>query len=77
MKETVQVDVRHEEPEVGDMYMLCSDGLNGMITDADIRRIMIENREDLEAGTEKLIQAANAGGGNDNITVVIVEVVGK
>lgn len=77
MKETVQVDVIHEDPEVGDIYMLCSDGLNGMITDADIRRIMIENRDDLEAGTEKLIQAANAGGGNDNITVVIVEVIGK
>jgi len=77
MKETVQVDVHHEDPEVGDLYMLCSDGLNGMITDADIRRIMIENREDLEAGTEQLIQAANAGGGNDNITVIIVEVIGK
>ncbi len=77
MKETVQVDVQHEEPEPGDLYLLCSDGLNGMITDEDIRRIMIENREDLEKGCEDLIQAANDGGGNDNVTVVLVEVLEK
>lgn len=77
MKETVQVDVAHEEPEVGDLYMLCSDGLNGMITDADIRRIMSENRNNLEECCNTLIQAANDGGGNDNITVVVVEIVDK
>ena len=75
MKETVQVDVAHEEPEVGDLYLLCSDGLNGMVTDADIRRIMIENRNDLEKCCNALIQAANEGGGNDNVTVVLVEIV--
>lgn len=77
MKETVQVDVHQEEPEVGDIYLLCSDGLNGMVTDAAMRTILIENRKDLEAGAEQLIQAANAGGGTDNITVILVEVTGK
>lgn len=77
MKETVQVDVKHDEPEPGDLYLLCSDGLNGMITDADIERILIANRNNLEAGCEKLIEAANAGGGTDNCTVVIVEVLSK
>ncbi len=75
MKETVQVDVRHDEPEEGDLYMLCSDGLNGMITDEKIREVMLEHRDDLEACCEELIQAANDGGGNDNVTVVCVEVV--
>jgi len=77
MKETVQVDVAHEEPEVGDLYLLCTDGLNGMVKDSDIERILVENRNNLEAGCEKLIEAANAGGGTDNCTVIIVEVVSK
>lgn len=75
MKETVQVDVKYEEPQPGDLYMLCSDGLNGMVTDPDIREVMIEHRDDLEACCDALIQAANDGGGNDNTTVVCVEVV--
>ncbi len=74
MKSTVQVDVAHEEPQDGDVYMLCSDGLNGMITDKVIREIMIEHRGELEACCEKLIQSANEAGGNDNVTVVVVEV---
>lgn len=77
MKETVQVDVAHDEPEVGDLYMLCSDGLNGMITDQEMRRIMLDKRADLEECCNALIQAANDGGGNDNITVVLVEIVDK
>jgi protein phosphatase len=77
MKETVQVDVAHEEPEVGDLYLLCSDGLNGMVLDKDIRRVMIEHRDDLEKCCNALIQAANDGGGNDNITCVIVEILDK
>ena len=77
MKETVQVDVAHEEPEVGDLYLLCSDGLNGMVTDDIIRKEMVEHRDDLEACCNALIQAANDGGGNDNVTVVLVEIVEK
>ena len=74
MKSTVQVDVNHEEPESHDLYMLCSDGLNGMINDKTIRSIMIENRGELEKCCNKLIQAANENGGTDNVTVVVVEV---
>lgn len=74
MKETVQVDVDHEEPENGDLYMLCSDGLNGMIKDELIHQIMMEYRTDLEGCVEKLIEAANEHGGKDNTTVVVVEV---
>ena len=77
MKETVQVDVAHEEPEIGDLYLLCSDGLNGMVTDDQIRQIMIDDRDDLEKACNALIQAANDGGGNDNITVVLVEIAEK
>jgi protein phosphatase len=74
MKETVQVDVAHHDPEPGDLYLLCSDGLNGMITDAKIRELMIAHRDDLEKCCNELIKAANEGGGNDNVTVVLVEI---
>lgn len=74
MKETVQVDVDAEQPQAGDTYMLCSDGLNGMINDKKIRQIMLEYRDSLEVCCDKLIEAANENGGNDNITVAIVQV---
>ena len=77
MKETVQVDVAAEEPEAGDIYLLCSDGLNGEITDDVIQKLMIENRENLENGCDELIKAANKNGGKDNTTVVLVEVIEK
>ncbi|MFU8803569.1 MAG: Stp1/IreP family PP2C-type Ser/Thr phosphatase [Bradymonadaceae bacterium] len=77
MKETVQVDVGHEKPEANDVYLLCSDGLNGMITDETMRKILIEHRDDLESGVNKLIEAANDAGGTDNTTVVLVEVLSK
>ena len=71
MKETVQVDSQFEIPENDDIYMQCSDGLSGMITDEDIQAIMVEHRDDLEASCNKLIETANANGGTDNVTVVL------
>lgn len=77
MKETVQVDVCHEEPQDQDLYLLCSDGLNGMITDDHMGDLLRQNRHDLELACSKLIQAANDNGGTDNVTVVLVEVLRK
>ena len=74
MKETVQVDVSALEPTDGDLYLLCSDGLNGMIDDATIRDLLVEHRANLERACNALIQAACNAGGTDNITVVLVEV---
>lgn len=73
MKETVQVDVNHEEAEHKDIHLLCSDGLTDMLTDDDICKIMLKNRGDLEGCIEELIKQANENGGKDNITVVLVE----
>src|SRR5262249_6659389 len=61
MKESVQVDVHTEQPRLGDCYVLCSDGLSGMITDDDILRI-VEDERDLDEAAEKLISAANHAG---------------
>jgi protein phosphatase len=73
MKETVAVDVIRGDPEVGDIYLLCSDGLSGMITDEDMQS-EVESEKDLDRCCEKLIELANAAGGTDNITVALARV---
>ena len=57
-------------PKAGDMFLLCSDGLNGMVKDRDIERIMQE--DNLMVTSENLITAALNGGGHDNITASLV-----
>ncbi len=56
--------------KAGDMFLLCSDGLNGMVNDRDIERIMQE--DNLEVTCGNLITAALNGGGTDNITASLV-----
>ena len=73
MKDTVQVDVHVEQPVLGDVYLLCSDGLSGMVKDEEIAAIA-ESEKDLDALCERLIGEANKNGGVDNITVVAVRV---
>jgi PPM family protein phosphatase len=73
MKESVQVDILTEQPRVGDCYILCSDGLSGMIKDDQIGHIVASER-DLDRATDRLIDAANDEGGIDNISVVLARI---
>jgi serine/threonine protein phosphatase PrpC len=73
MKDSVSVDVQKVTPQSGDIYMLCSDGLSGMVSDEAIAEAINQGGRDLEKVCESLITRANAGGGQDNITVVLVE----
>ncbi len=75
MKETVQVDIAKKVPQDGDIYLLCSDGLNAMTPDEEIERIMVDCKDDLETGCNKLIASANEHGGKDNVTVALVKVI--
>ncbi len=70
MKETVKVDTRFETPEPDDIILLCSDGLAGPVSDAQILDIVVSS-PDLPTATERLIEAANENGGPDNITAVL------
>ncbi len=70
MKDTVKVDTRLEQPRVGDVYLLCSDGLSGPITDSDMLDILGGTR-DLKMAASRLIAKANQNGGPDNVTVVL------
>jgi protein phosphatase len=70
MKETVAVDVAKVEAQQGDVFLLCSDGLSGMVTDPQMQDILSRTTE-LEKACSQLIDMANAAGGNDNVTCVL------
>lgn len=72
MKDTVNVDINKVEPKDGDIYLLCSDGLSGMVPDKQMEQIL-QNQPDLEKACAQLIDAANANGGNDNVTCVLAQ----
>jgi len=73
MKESVQVDIFTETPRINDTYLLCSDGLTGMIKDEFIHHVLMTER-DLDRAVDRLIVAANEEGGIDNISVVLARV---
>lgn len=72
MRETVQVDVQAEDIQDGDVFVLCSDGLSGMVDDRRIAQT-VQSSQDLEEAVTALITAANQAGGSDNITVLALE----
>lgn len=69
----VPVDVGFVKPIPGDLYLLCSDGLTKMVGAQEIQEIL-EKEKDLGRAVERLIDAANANGGKDNVTVIVVRV---
>jgi serine/threonine protein phosphatase PrpC len=72
MQDSVAVDLLNHEPEPGDCYVLCSDGLTGMVTDDGILKIIEDSKTDAEKAAYELVRTANENGGEDNVTVVVV-----
>jgi PPM family protein phosphatase len=70
----VSPDASEIDMRSGDVYLLCSDGLTGMVSEEDILRLVTESA-DLEAACGRLIDAANERGGLDNITAVLVKTI--
>lgn len=70
---TVDLDLRVERAELGDVYLLCSDGLHGLVPDREIASIVRETAS-LTDACKKLIETANENGGRDNITAVLVRI---
>jgi protein phosphatase len=66
-----KVDIFEAELQDGDLYLLCSDGLNSMLTDDEIAGFL-DTDDALDPVTTRLIDAANERGGNDNISVVLL-----
>ncbi len=71
MHDNVAVDLMSDEPRIGDVYLLCSDGLSGMITDDQICDLVSTSRDTSEM-CRRLIAKANELGGEDNITALVV-----
>ncbi|MFO0553274.1 MAG: Stp1/IreP family PP2C-type Ser/Thr phosphatase [Polyangiaceae bacterium] len=78
MREEVKVDIRSEHVQPGDIFLLCSDGLSGMVSEEDIGRVLglvaMEDGADLRDACESLVSLANEAGGNDNITALLVRI---
>jgi protein phosphatase len=70
----VQVDVHKHALEPGDVVLLCSDGLHGMVDEAAIARTLAKS-PDAAAACSQLVEQANAAGGRDNVTVVVARFV--
>jgi protein phosphatase len=71
----VDVDTFTVSVDPGDLYLLCSDGLTSMVSDGEIQALLVDI-DDLDRAARALVDAANAGGGEDNITVVLFEIAG-
>jgi protein phosphatase len=72
MRDTVQVDIRHDQIEDGDSFLLCCDGVSGMVEDQKMKEIVKQSNGDLERGVASLVDTANRNGGVDNITVILL-----
>lgn len=70
----VDYDMQEEVALIGDVLLLCSDGLSDMLEDAAIHTILRENQDNLEQAARRLVDAANDQGGRDNISVVLARV---
>jgi serine/threonine protein phosphatase PrpC len=68
----VSPDVQQFDTRSGDVYLLCSDGVSGMLSETEIKRILIAHRDDPEMACRELIAAANRAGGEDNATAIAV-----
>lgn len=67
-------EIHLHDVEVGDLYLLCSDGLNDMVEDDDIQAVLYAMQGNLALAAEQLIQTANDNGGRDNVSVILVKV---
>lgn len=69
--EKVELELNEYETKVGDLYLLCSDGLTDLVEDDEMQAVMVEANGNIGLATRQLVKLANKHGGNDNISVVI------
>jgi protein phosphatase len=70
----VQVEMNETAIGSGDQMLLCTDGLTRMVTDEGLAGVLQRFHGDPQGACDHLIEAANAAGGPDNITVIVIEV---
>ena len=72
--EDPEIDVVQVKPAAGDRYLLCSDGLFGVVGDEQIAAILGDRSASLDEICGRLIDAANEAGGPDNITALVIQI---
>ncbi|MGE0859604.1 MAG: Stp1/IreP family PP2C-type Ser/Thr phosphatase [Gammaproteobacteria bacterium] len=72
IEQSVEVDVQEQDLEAGEIYLLCSDGLNDMVDDEEIHLTLSKYSANLDEAATELVRLANEKGGKDNISVVLV-----
>ena len=70
----VEAEVHEHDVEVGDIYLMCSDGLSDLVSDYNIEASLRELQGNLNEAAAHLIEVANASGGKDNISVILTRV---
>jgi len=70
----VQVDIGEEAVLPGDIYLLCSDGLNDMVDDEEIHLTLSKYSANLAQAADQLVRLANEKGGKDNISVILIRI---
>lgn len=75
--DVVDSEIHVHDVLIGDIYLLCSDGLNDMVEDDDIQATLYALQNNLPLAASQLIQMANDNGGRDNVSVILVKVKGK
>ncbi len=73
----VEPEVNDFPLRVGDVLMLCSDGLTEMIDDVQIAGAIFASVPDVQRAAQRLVDMANAAGGRDNISVIVVRLAGR
>lgn len=72
VSDELQVDIVKDEVEPGDRFLLCSDGLSGPVSEADIRAAL--HHDDPQTAVDALIARAYANGAPDNVTAIVIEI---
>ena len=75
-KQQVQIDTFIQTIRPGDYLLLCSDGLWEMVQDDDLIVKLVTTSKDPGEACQKLVEAANSAGGEDNISVIVVKILG-
>ena len=72
VREAVDAEIQEFEAQAGDVYLLCSDGLSDLVSEAEIADTLLAAQGNWERAAQRLVDLANQHGGRDNISVVIV-----
>jgi len=73
----IEPEIRHVDVEVGDLLMLCSDGLTEMVGTYEIAGLLSIGEDDVHESARRLVDLANEAGGRDNISVIVIEVLAR